>query len=220
MDVIGRLGRGAAAALACGLLAGCSTQALPDAGPRAGEAAAGSAAATPEGNVVVGQAPPATGGFPSIIVLEPRTPREFPPQAANPIMDQVSLTFIPGLLTVRTGLPAEFRNSDPELHNIRVKEAATNQGTFNVALPTGGTYLHTFERDGFYDVGCDIHPGMSAQILATSTPHTTIADALGHFELHDVAPGPYIVRVHSGARTAEQPLEVAVGRTEVNLANP
>jgi hypothetical protein len=126
MDPIGRLGRGPAAALVCGLLAaGCSTPAPLDGEAPGGEGAAGvPQAVVPQGNVVVGQAPPARNGFPSIIVLEPRPKREFPPQEATPIMDQVSLTFVPSLMVVRTGQPSEFRNSDQELYNVRVKEVA------------------------------------------------------------------------------------------------
>ena len=79
-------------------------------------------------------------------------------------MDQVSLTFIPALLFVRTGQPVEFRNSDEPLHNINVKRDATKEQAFNIAIPNGATYGHTFKRDGFYSVVCDIHPAMAAAI--------------------------------------------------------
>src|SRR5207342_2691129 len=104
-----------------------------------------------------GRSPAASGGFPSIIVLEPHAPGDPPPQAVVPYMDQVQQSFIPSILLVRTGQPTEFRNNDDVLHNVRVREDATHSPAFNVAIPTGEKYLFTFARDGFYDVGCDIH---------------------------------------------------------------
>ena len=87
-------------------------------------------------------------------------------------MDQVALTFLPGVLIVRTGQPVEFRNSDDVLHNVRVSEDATKAGTFNVAIPIGEDYRFTFERDGFHNVGCDIHPGMAATIYSSQSPYS------------------------------------------------
>ena len=104
-------------------------------------------------------------------------------------MDQVALTFMPGVLIVRTGHPVEFRNSDDVLHNVRVNEDATKAGTFNVAIPMGEDYRFTFEREGFYDVGCDIHPAMSATIYASPSPYVTLSDQSGQFEIRDVPRG-------------------------------
>ena len=132
-------------------------------------------------------------------------------------MDQVSMTFIPALLFVRTGQPAEFRNSDETLHNINVKEDATKAQAFNIAIPTGVTYNHTFKRDGFYTVVCDIHPAMAATIISTSTPYATIADVKGNFIFDDVAPGPYAVTVHAGTERLTRLIDVAGPRTEVNI---
>jgi len=132
-------------------------------------------------------------------------------------MDQITLTFTPAMLFVRTGHPAEFRNSDDVLHNVRVREEATRQGVFNVALPTGGAYQHTFERDGFYDVGCDIHPGMAAQVIAASSPYAMMADPAGSFLFEDVEPGAYTVTIFTGTDKIERSVDVTGPRTEVAM---
>jgi hypothetical protein len=103
------------------------------------------------------------------------------------------------------------------LHNVRVREQATREGTFNVAIPTGQVYVHTFPRDGFYDVGCDIHPGMSAQILATSTPYAITADTDGHFVFENVEPAAYTMVVYVGADRTERTVDVVGARTVVNV---
>lgn len=196
--------------LAVSLLTSACTGTAPDPEP-AGEAPAASAA--PEAGraaarMVVGKAPAAVNGMPSVVVLEPQTPREFPPLERRPLMDQITQTFVPAVLFVRTGQPTDFMNSDDVLHNVRVREEATRAGTFNVAIPTGQIYTHTFERDGFYDVGCDIHPGMAAQVIATSSPHAVLADAQGNFSFADVDPGAYTLTIYSGTERIDKTIEV------------
>jgi plastocyanin len=172
--------------------------------------------AVPSGPGVVAGRTPTSGNQPAIVVLEPRASGDVP-QPAPPVMDQVALTFIPGILVVRTGHPVEFRNSDDQLHNVRVNEVTTKAGTFNVAIPMGEDYRFTFDREGFYDVGCDIHPAMSATIYASPSPYTALTDLSGQFEIRDVPPGSYNAIVFAGAERLERPVEVAVARTDLDF---
>ena len=197
------------------LFASCSPSSDTQAEPTASTPPPAAAAPESTQGAVVGRAP-AGGGQPSIVVLQSRTPAEVP-QAAPPVMDQIALTFIPGLLVVRTGHPAEFRNSDDQLHNVRVNEDATKAGTFNVAIPMGEDYQFTFEREGFYNVGCDIHPAMSATIYASASPYTALTDQSGQFEIRDVPPGSYKAIVFAGAERLERPVEVSSARTELDF---
>ena len=135
-------------------------------------AAAATSTASPGDAKVVGKAPAAKGGLPAVVLLHPREPREFPAQSSPPVMDQVSQSFTPSVLFVRTGQASSFATATEPLHNVRVRNDETKTGAFNVAIPTGGTYRFTFKQDGFYDVGCDIHPGMSAVVVSSSTPGT------------------------------------------------
>jgi plastocyanin len=211
--------RGAAAAITCTLvLSACSA----GSGDTKATDATATAAAPPPAEApaagthrVVGKAPRAVSGMPSIVVLEPDEPREFPAQADRPAMDQITQTFVPAVLFVRTGQPTDFKNSDDVLHNVRVRNADTREGTFNVAIPTGQIYTHTFDRDGFYDVGCDIHPGMSAQIISTTSPYATLADPDGTFVLDDVEPGAYKVTIYSGTERQEKSIQVSEPITTV-----
>jgi plastocyanin len=169
---------------------------------------------------LIGKAPKATNGMSALVILEPQTPLELPSQTVKPVMDQISLTFIPGLLFVRTGQPVEFRNSDETLHNINVKDDATKEQAFNVAIPTGAIYNHTFKRDGLYTVACDIHSGMAAVIISSSTPFTTIADPPGNFVFENVGPGLYTLTVYAGKQRLERSIDIAGARTEVSIEGP
>jgi plastocyanin len=163
---------------------------------------------------VVGKVP-ASGA--AVVVLTPKDSRTFPAQNEKPVMDQVGLTFGPELLIVRTGQPVEFRNNDDTLHNVNVRHDETREQAFNVAIPTGGTYEHTFPRDGFYRVGCDIHPAMSASIFAASTPFAAVAESDGSFAFSDVPPGAWTIVVYTGGKQLKRDVEVKGRLTEITV---
>jgi len=186
-----------------------TTVALPSAAaPDGAPAASGTVAGK-------GPAPSAAGAV--VVVLEPRGARTFSPQSEKPVMDQAGLTFGPELLFVRTGQPVEFRNSDDTLHNVRVSHEETRTSAFNVAIPTGESYTYTFERDGFYRVGCDIHPAMAASIFAASTPFTTLADSGGRFTFDNVPAGLWTVTLYAGGRRLRKDVEIAGGIVDVTV---
>ena len=166
---------------------------------------------------MIGRAPVTDTGTAAVVILEPRHSAPLPEQATMPYMDQLSRTFIPSVLFVRTGYRAQFLNSDEELHNINVKNGETREQAFNVALPPGITYVHTFGQSGVYNVTCDAHSGMSAQIIAASSPYVALADSNGHFEISHVVPGTYAVTVYTGAEAIEKMVEVTGSRTEVDV---
>jgi plastocyanin len=153
----------------------------------------------------------------AVVVLESKTARTFPPQSEKPVMDQEGLSFGPELLLVRTGQPVEFRNNDDTLHNVHVSHEETREPAFNVAIPTGGAYTYTFARDGFYRVGCDIHPSMAAAVFAASTPYTTLADSSGNFTFDDVPAGSWTVTVYADGKRLHKDVEVTVGVTTVTV---
>jgi plastocyanin len=152
----------------------------------------------------------------AIVVLEPKTPQEFPPPEPA-VMDQVSLSFTPEMLFVRTGVPVEFRNNDETLHNVHVGNADTKEPSFNVAIPTGEVYRYAFPKDGFYHVSCDIHPAMSAEILSASTPFVTIAGADGTFGFDGVRPGSYVVRMYAKGVKSERAVDIVDGSNMIGV---
>ena len=197
----------AAAAVTAFAIAGCSKTSPMSAAQSPAEQAAppGTPGEAARFGQVSGTAPPG-----AIVVLEPTPPREFP-APDTPVMDQVSLTFTPDMLFVRTGHAVDFRNSDDTLHNVHVGNSETKEPSFNVAIPTGAAYQYTFTKDGFYHVSCDIHPAMSAEIISVSTPFAAVAGADGRFAFGDVPPGTYVVRASVSGVKTERTIEVAVG---------
>ena len=200
------------------LLTGCTNDREAD-GPQEPQTTAHPAAPPPaSGFGIVTGAVPVSGGVRAYVVLTPEGNHAVPPPSTKPVMDQVQMTFVPNLLFARAGYAVEFRSSDEELHNVNVKRSRTSDQEFNVAIPPGGTFEHTFKSPGFYDVNCDIHPAMSAQILVTATPHVAMAEADGSFSFRDVEPGAYTLTVYSGVQRAEQQIMIAPGQNQVQVA--
>ena len=196
---------------ALALTIACSKSPEP---PPAGQASP--PAAKPAAPATVSGMVPSSGAA-VFVVLEPATPKEFPPPPDAPVMDQVGQTFGPAILFVRTGQPVEFRNSDDTLHNVHVSNEETHADAFNVAIPTGTSYTFKFPGDGFYHVGCDIHPAMAAEIVSTATPYAMVADADGRFAFEDVAPGAYKLVVYAGGRKTERNVEMTGAAVTVDL---
>jgi plastocyanin len=196
----------------CGAACACSKsepgpQAVAVAAPPAAESRSSTASGSVTGRV--------TANGTAVVVLDPKTPRTFGPPDEKPVMDQAGLTFGPELLLVRTGFPVEFRNSDDTLHNVRVSHEETRASAFNVAIPTGESYTYTFERDGFYRVGCDIHPAMAASVFAASSPFATVAGADGSFTFSGVPAGDWSVTVYADGKRLQK--DVAVGGAVTNV---
>jgi plastocyanin len=144
---------------------------------------------------LAGKAPPATGGYPSVVMLSPEVPIETEIPTEPALMDQYGTAFRPKLLVVRPGQPVDFKNSEDVLHNVHVIEADTRETEFNVGTPVVGAYQHVFKREGAYDVSCNIHPSMAAFVIVTAAPFVAVADSQGNFELDALPEGNYDVRV-------------------------
>jgi plastocyanin len=198
------------------LCAGCSKPADPPAAAAPATPAPQPAASDSPGRVE-GTAPAPTGGATVVVVLEPKIAREFAPQTDKPVMDQVGQSFGPEVLLVRTGQPVEFRNSDDTLHNVHVDFDERREPAFNVAIPTGGSYTYSFKHDGFYRVGCDIHPAMAAMIYSTASPYATLAEPDGRFAFDGVPQGAWTITVFAAGKRLQRDVEVRGGVASVTL---
>jgi plastocyanin len=198
------------AILACCLLlasSGCSSETST---PKS--AALPATPAAPARATVTGTAAPG-----AIVALEPKSPREFPVPADARVMDQYGQQFLPPVLVAQVGQRVEFRSSEDVLHNVRVDEAGTKAPVFNVSTPPFGMYAYTFEKPGYYNVSCDVHPAMRANIFVAATPYIAVADASGKFSISNVEPGQYAARAFSGPTPSERSVDVAAPQTALTF---
>jgi Copper binding proteins, plastocyanin/azurin family len=178
----------------------------------AAPAPAASSTPAPSTPGIAGKAAPGT-----VVTVEPVTPRDFPLPEGPAIMDQYAKQFVPDMLLVRVGQPVEFRNSEDSPHNVNVNRVPTGTEVFNVATAPFEKHVHTFEQAGQYAVACDIHPGMLATVVATTTPYVAVVAATGAFQFSDLTPGDYTVRWTSSGQTGEKTVKVTAGTTTVSV---
>ncbi len=136
---------------------------------------------------------------------EPAAPRP-EPSRAEILMRQK--TFLPHVRVVGTGGTVEWPNRDPFSHNVF---SNTPGGTFDLGLyPRGESRGAAFRRPGVYEVFCNIHPRMSAYVVAVPSPFHTRPAAGGRFTLGAVPVGRYRVRVWHERARAPFAQEIAV----------
>lgn len=189
-------------------------------------AACGSASSSPDMPAKAAAATPAGNGFAevigavpagSIVSLQPAS-GEAPLPSGPAVMDQYAKQFVPNELYVRVGQPVEFRNTEDQAHNVTVNRRGAGTQIFNVETDPAEKHVHTFDRVGQYDVSCNVHPGMQATVIATTSALATTGGVDGTFAIANVPAGKYTVSVTFEGRTVQQAVDVTSPRTEVRIA--
>lgn len=119
------------------------------------------------------------------------------------VLDQRKCEYVPHVMLLPIGAPLVIVNSDAVLHNVHTY-GTQGRTVFNIAQPIKGVRFPVnpskFSVPGAYHATCDAgHPWMSAYIIVTDHPYYAISDVNGKFELSDVPPGMYRIRMwHEG----------------------
>jgi|HubBroStandDraft_5_1064220.scaffolds.fasta_scaffold19509_2 hypothetical protein len=141
---------------------------------------------------------------PTVVWLKPLLPMpdlQFPPHKTYTLL-QKNRTFIPHLLVVPVATEVFFPNSDPFYHNVF---SLFDGKRFDLGLyEAGSTKGVTFSREGVSYIFCNIHPEMSAVVVALTTPLYAIADSAGAADVHSVPAGEY--ELHTWAEGVPQPV--------------
>lgn len=146
---------------------------------------------------MVGTAPARTLGGGNVVTLTAEGAAPPPPPADTSLMNQLALSFVPDVLIVREGQTVEFRNSEGTDHNVNVRLLPSDSTLFNVGSVRGDPFYFTFDREGVYAVGCDIHSSMSATVFVVSTPWAVPVREDGSFSFTDVPAGSYRLALRS-----------------------
>jgi hypothetical protein len=132
---------------------------------------------------------------PAAIWLTPQGPSRLapPPNDRTYTLLQKNKQFSPHLLIVPIGSIVHFPNADPFFHNVF---SLFDGRRFDLGLyEAGSTRDVTFGREGISYIFCNIHPEMSAVVIALTTPFYATEDAQGHFHIQDVPADDYTLHV-------------------------
>ncbi len=138
---------------------------------------------------------------------------EFPPPKENPHMSQKGMTFQPHILPVLKGSTVDFTNDDTVAHNVFAPPGSAT--SFNLGIyGTGVKKTQLFDNLGEVPLLCSVHPEMSAFVLVLQNPYYALTDNKGNFEIKDVPPGTYQLKVwDEKLKEASQQVTVEAGKT-------
>jgi plastocyanin len=106
---------------------------------------------------------------------------------------QKNKTFSPHLLVVQVGTAVQFPNRDPFFHNVF---SLFEGKRFDLGLyEAGSTRSVVFNRPGVSYIFCNIHPEMSAVVVALETPYYGVSDNKGLVTIPNVPAGMYDLEV-------------------------
>lgn len=139
----------------------------------------------------------ATGGSePSDVVvwLTPRNGAAAPGSSEGlPQLVQQNKQFEPRLLVVKVGTQVQFPNKDHFFHNVF---SLYDGKRFDLGFYEAGTSRAVrFDRLGVSYLFCNIHPEMSATVVAVDTQYYGVSDKTGRIVIAGVPDGSYVLHV-------------------------
>jgi hypothetical protein len=144
---------------------------------------------------IVSSLPGNRHAVPAVAWLEPLPGTPAPPFLPRDhyTLLQKNRTFIPHLQVIPVGSVVQFPNADPFYHNVF---SLFEGKRFDLGLyEAGSSKSVTFSRQGVSYIFCNIHPEMSAVILALSTSLYAVADTHDSLVLRGIPAGDYKLRI-------------------------
>ena len=128
-------------------------------------------------------------------------------------LDNSGCRFVPHVLAIQVNQYVEFMNSDPLLHAVHAL-FVNGQPQFNIGLYPGRVVRKPIVAPGVVKVICEVHPWMSAYIVAAKGPYYAVTDIHGRYEIRDVQPGTYRLKLwHERLGAREKDVQVTSGKT-------
>ena len=160
----------------------------------------------------------------AVVWLDPAQRAEVPTPPPSGHSDHLRLaqynkSFEPSLLVVPVGSVVEFPNRDPFFHNVF---SLFESKRFDLGLyEAGSTRNVVFDRPGISYIFCNIHPEMSAVVIALETRYYGVSNPRGEILIRSVPPGRYVMHVWHQSSLPETlnglTREVAISESEPSL---
>lgn len=164
----------------------------------------------PNESLVVG---PSRGVRYAVVTLDGITRGKAVEREAVHEMDNLRCRFVPHVLAASVGQFLLLKNADPILHTAHVF-FHDGQPDFNAGLYPGRVSRKPLVSPGIVKILCEVHPWMTAYVVVTEHPYHAVTDIYGEYEIRDVPPGTYRLKVwHERLGTQEKEVEVKAGKT-------
>ena len=118
--------------------------------------------------------------------------------------------FVPHVLAAQTGQWLMLANEDRVQHRPEATLVGDRKHEFHVGVPPGKSTRRVLLEPGLMKVGCnERHSWMDAYVVVTEHPYVSVTDGKGAFELRDVPPGRYTLKIwHERLGLIERPITV------------
>jgi hypothetical protein len=142
-------------------------------------------------------------------------------QLKTPVkLDNIACAFVPHVFSATRGQSLEIHNSDPLLHDAHA--TIGSHTLFNVAIIKGNTVTKLLPDAGLIHINCNVrHTWMQAYGMVVEHPYHAVTTSDGRFQLDDVPPGVWNLRVwHELLGSTDQQVRVQGGqdtRVKINL---
>jgi plastocyanin len=115
------------------------------------------------------------------------------PAHSAPQIAQIDKSFDPHVLVIHVGTAVQFPNRDPFLHNVF---SLFDGRRFDLGFyEAGSSKTVHFDRVGVSFLFCNIHPEMSAAVVAVDTPYFGLSNRAGRVNIPDIPDGRYQLNV-------------------------
>ena len=116
-----------------------------------------------------------------------------PVSHSAPQITQLDKIFDPHVVVVQAGTGVQFPNKDPFLHNVF---SLFDGKRFDLGFyEAGSSKTVLFDRVGVSFLFCNIHPEMSAAVVAVDSPYFGLSNRAGHVLIPEVPDGRYHLNV-------------------------
>ena len=130
-----------------------------------------------------------SGSSDVVVWLTPAQLQSTTPPAPVARLVQKDKRFSPHVIAIRVGSEIEFPNQDPFFHDVF---SIYRGKPFDLGLyESGASRRVRFSQPGVSYIFCNIHPEMSAAVVAVPTPYFAVTAGDGSFQIGHLAPGRY-----------------------------
>jgi plastocyanin len=140
--------------------------------------------------------------------------RTFAAPGAPVVLEQKGCNYTPHIVAMQTNQKLDVVNDDDTTHNIH--PLPNNNREWNKTQPHGVPIEESFAREEVpITVKCNIHPWMRGYIAVFHHPFFAITNKSGEFEIKDLPPGTYTIKVwQEKLGTLTQSVTVGGGETK------
>lgn len=144
----------------------------------------------------------------AVVYIDKIPGKTFEPPKEPAVMDQKNMAFVPHVLPILVGTTVDFYNSDDVMHNVFTPDKCADR--FNLgSWPKGIKKSYTFKKPCVAVILCNVHPEMSAYVVAVETPYFAVTAKDGSYTIKNVPPGKYTLKIWH-EKLKGKPVEITV----------